>query len=96
MRFDETEREATREAQRRARSAQKSSDSKKEKKCEQERERRNHVNNLFYKLGELVGRPGVKSKTEILATAKNYLLDAEAKELEAIILDQSLSSEFHE
>lgn len=91
FRFDEDDREIVRETQREARRKKASSQSsnatsKKEKKCEKEKDRRNHVNGLFYRLGELVGLPGVKSKTEILDKARTVLKEAEAKELEALIM----------
>jgi len=43
-------------------------------KSEKEKDRRNNVNNLFYKLGDLLGmEAGVKNKSQILANAKDFL-----------------------
>ena len=85
VRYDmEADRESRRENQREER--RRSGEPKKPKKSEKEKDRRNNVNNLFYHLGELLGmQSGTKSKTEILANAKNYL-DAQEQQQAADLL----------
>jgi hypothetical protein len=51
------------------------------KKREREKNRRNHVNGLFYRLSGLLGMaPDTKDKTEILASAKMFLDEGRDKD----------------